>query len=256
MRARSAIPRPASLRPGLRNAWGAVLVLGLSMLLALTVATPASAHPFFADGGRVPVQSLATIELDLAHGCGDERTGGGRDTDEVALEVPTWLRIIDVPEPEGWTVSIEEPTAAARGVVLWSATTGAEPAPRFAVTVVVDGEAGETRMLRVSQRCGDLVERWIGTPDEPADQPAVRLRLEEADPSSPPPPAPEPAPEPAPAPVAPASPEAHQEPAPPAGSDAEPGAANADRRAVLLVASVVVGIAALGAIVVLFRRRP
>ncbi len=159
----------------------------------LLLATPALAHPFVVGGGRVPVQSLATIELDLAHGCGVESAGAGPDTDEVALEVPEWLRIVDVPEPDGWRVTIEDATDAQLGAVVWSATTATEPAPRFPLDVVVDGEPGETRHLRVSQRCGEVVERWIGTPDEPAEQPAVRLRLEAADPDRPAPPLPEPA---------------------------------------------------------------
>jgi len=150
-------------------------------------------------GGRVPVQSLATIELDLAHGCGVERAGTGPDTDEVALAVPAWLRIVDAPRPDGWIVTFEGSTGERQApgeqpdAVVWTATTGAVPAPRFSLDVVVDGEAGETRYLRVNQRCGDLVERWIGTPDVPAEQPAIRLRLEPADPARPAPPASEPA---------------------------------------------------------------
>ena len=184
---------------------GAPLLTGPIGAAILLLATPALAHPFVVGGGRVPVQSLATIELDLAHGCGVESAGAGPDTDEVALEVPEWLRIVDVPEPDGWRVTIEDATDAQLGAVVWSATTATEPAPRFPLDVVVDGEPGETRHLRVSQRCGAVVERWIGTPDEPAEQPAVRLRLEAADPERPAPPLPEPAaeaePEPSPAPL-------------------------------------------------------
>jgi hypothetical protein len=171
----------------------------LAAVTVLIVAAPALAHPYVVDGGRVPVHSLATIELDLAHGCGVENATTGPDTDEVALEVPTWLRVVDAPQPDGWVVTFER--SASRlpapggplAAVVWTATTGAMPAPRFSLDVVIDGEAGETRYLRVSQRCGDLVERWIGTPDEPADQPAVRLRLEPADPDRPAPPASDPA---------------------------------------------------------------
>jgi len=174
----------------------AVLTTGTVLLLP----APAHAHPFVAGGGRVPVQSLATIELDLAHGCGVEGAGAGPDTDEVALEVPEWLRIVEVPGRAGWRVTIEDATGAQLGAVVWTATTATEPAPRFLLEVVVDGEAGETRHLRVSQRCGERVERWIGTPDAPAEQPAVRLRLEAADPERPAPPLLEPEPTPAPTP--------------------------------------------------------
>jgi hypothetical protein len=197
------MPRSMPSTPAIRAALAATT---LALSLALLLATPALAHPFITDGGRVPVQSLATITLDLAHGCGVETAGAGPDTDGVALEVPDWLRVVDVPEPDGWSVRIEDAVdeqlaAGITGVVVWEATTGAEPAPRLSLDVVVDGEAGETRHLRVSQRCGDMVERWIGTPDAPAEQPAVRLRLAPADPTSPPPPLPEPAPTPAPAPA-------------------------------------------------------
>ena len=212
------------------------LTLALALTLALLLATPALAHPFVVGGGRVPVQSLASIQLDLAHGCGVERAGAGPDTDEVALEVPDWLRIVDVPEPDGWRVSIEDATdtqldAGVTGVVVWAADGGAEPAPRFALDVVVDGEAGETRFLRVSQRCGDAVERWVGTPDEPAEQPAVRLRLEPVDPASPPPPLPEPEPQPQPAPKPAPAPEPAPQPVPapdtPAASSSEHAAPDA-----------------------------
>ena len=176
--------RTTSAAHSVRPATTAAAVVAATLLL---VAAPALAHPFVTGGGQVPVQSLATITLDLAHGCGVEAAGTGPDTDEVALEVPVWLRIVDVPEPDGWALRIEEASGATLGAVIWSATTGAEPAPRFALDVVVDGQPGETRLLRVSQRCGDLVERWVGTPEQPAEQPAVRLKLVEPDPSSPPP---------------------------------------------------------------------
>jgi uncharacterized protein YcnI len=181
-------PRPRrTIRTGTVAPAGSLALL-VAPLLALLVASPALAHPFVAGGARVPVQSLATITLDLAHGCGVEGPGSGPDTDEVALEVPGWLRIVEVPAPAGWAVSLED--AGQDQVVVWSAAGASEPAPRFALDVVVDGEAGETRYLRVSQRCGDVVERWVGTPDAPAEQPAVRLLLVPADPSRPAPPLP------------------------------------------------------------------
>jgi hypothetical protein len=172
--------------------------IALLVTLAVTsVVAPggvAAAHPFIAGGGRVPVQSLVTIALDLTHGCGAETGGDGPPTDEVALEVPTWLRVIDVPGPDGWDVRVEDGVGEALGVVVWTATTGAVPAPRFTLAVVIDGTAGETRYLRVSQRCGDRVERWVGSPDAPAAQPAVVLRLDPPDPARPAPPRPEPRP--------------------------------------------------------------
>jgi len=220
----------------------AALIAGTVLLLA----APALAHPFVAGGGRVPVQSLATIELDLAHGCGVEGAGTGPDTDEVALEVPEWLRIVDVPGRDGWRVTIEDATDTAFGAVVWAATTATEPAPRFLLDVVVDGEAGETRHLRVSQRCGERVERWIGTPDAPAEQPAVRLRLEPADPERPAPPLPEPgpAPEPTPEPTPETTPDqgepdgqAQTGPGPESRPDAEPSDERSRGRTAALAAA-------------------
>jgi len=179
------IPRVGT-RPSTARASARVVVLALC--LAMVPSVVAHAHPFIVGGGRIPVQSLATIELDLAHGCGDERSGGGLDTEEVALEVPPWLRVVAVPEPDGWLVERESQDGYETAVIIWTARNGSEPAPRFRLSVVVDGEAGQTRYLRVSQRCGERVERWIGTPDAPAEQPAVRVLLTDADPDSPPPP--------------------------------------------------------------------
>jgi hypothetical protein len=159
------------------------------------------------------VQSLALIELDLAHGCGDEQAGAGADTDEVALEAPPWLRVVDGPAADGWDIEVVRGEAPDTSIVVWTATSGAEPAPRFALQVVVDGTPGETRHLRVSQRCGTRIERWIGTPEAPADRPAVVLRLMDPDPDAPPPPPPPPeeAPSVAPLPAVPAPEESPSE---------------------------------------------
>jgi len=240
-----------------------LLVVALACGPVLLLTSPALAHPFVVGGGRVPVQSLATIELDLAHGCGVEGAGAGPDTDEVALEAPDWLRIVDVPEPDGWSVTIEDATDAQLGAVVWTATTATEPAPRFALDVVVDGEAGETRYLRVSQRCEELVERWVGTPDAPAEQPAVRLRLEAADPQRPAPPLPEPAAEPDPELEPEPEPEQDPEPGPEPGPAAEggtaaaPGDASETRRGSMTAAIAAVGGAlAIWAALAARRRRP
>jgi len=86
-----AAPAPASPAV-LRRAVLAILVLAATVLAG----SPAGAHPFLRDGGEVPVDSLATVTLDLAHGCGSEAEGTGEDTLEVALEVPPWLRVVAV----------------------------------------------------------------------------------------------------------------------------------------------------------------
>lgn len=169
------------------------VLLALVGLVLLSTA-PASAHPFLrghGEGvgvGEVRVDSLATITLDLAHGCGTEAAGEGADTLEVALEVPAWLRIVEIAEHEGYDHEVEVADGRVE-VVTWVEAGGAEPAPTFDLDVVASGEAGETRYLRVFQGCAEQRYRWIGTPEEPADDPAVRVRLIAADPDSPAPPA-------------------------------------------------------------------
>lgn len=167
----------------------------LAAVATLLVAAPASAHPFFR-GGEAPVDSLATLTLDLAHGCDDEAAGGGDPTTDVAMEVPDWMRIVEVAETDGWLVELETDGEGRVEVVSWTDDGGAEPAPTFDLDVVVSGEPGEERFVRLFQACDGAEYRWIGTPEEPADDPAVRLRLVEADPDNPAPPAPDPEPEP------------------------------------------------------------
>jgi uncharacterized protein YcnI len=164
--------------------WPRALALAL-VLVVLTVA-PASAHPFVR-GGEVPVDSLAPLTLATGHGCGDHDGGSEAATTEVVLEIPDWLRVVDVPADPGWDVEVEPATDAAAGSVTWSTAEPVEVAPDFAFDVVASGPVGETRFLRVVQRCGELTERWVGTPDEPADQPALGVRLVAADPDAPPP---------------------------------------------------------------------
>ena len=164
-----------------------LLAAGASLLLA----GPASAHPFI-QGGEAPVDSLAELTLDLAHGCASETAGEGEPTTEVALDVPDWMRVVDVPEPDGWSVTLE-PDDVEVQVVTWSNPTSEVPAPALSFEAVVDGAPGDERFLGVFQACDDLTYRWIGTPDEPADDPAIRLRLTAADPDRPAPPAPDPA---------------------------------------------------------------
>jgi uncharacterized protein YcnI len=175
--------------------WRRAAVLALAAVLL--VAWPADAHPFFR-GGEAPVDSLATLTLAMAHGCGSEAAGGGDPTTDVSMEVPEWMRVVEVPQEDGYIIDVERDDAGTPTVVTWTAEEPREPAPDFDVDVVVSGEPGDERFVRVFQACGDFVYRWVGTPDEPADEPAVRLALVAADPDSPPPPEPEPQPAPEP----------------------------------------------------------
>jgi uncharacterized protein YcnI len=174
----------------------------LSRTVTLTTATaalvvgsalPASAHPFFTDGATAPASSLATLTLAMAHGCGTETDAGGDPTTEIAVEVPEQVSYLEPGEVDGYEVSVEGDEGAVPDVVTWTATDGGEPAPALTMDLVVDGEAGDEVYVRVFQGCDGFEYRWVGTPEDPAEDPAVRLTLAEPDPDAPPPPAPEPA---------------------------------------------------------------
>lgn len=168
-------------RPVRRGLLGALTATAL-------LAAPAAAHPFVA-GGELPVDSLATLRLSMAHGCGGDGGGGEAPTTEVALEVPDWLRIVEVAAAEGYASETETAADGTVTAVVWTAEGVGEPAPAFDLEVVASGTPGETRHLAVFQGCETGSYRWVGTPDEPADDPAVDVALVEADPGAPPPPA-------------------------------------------------------------------
>ena len=155
--------------------------------LTVLVAVPASAHPFISEGA-LPVDSLATMRLNMAHGCGGDDGGAEAVTTEVALEVPDWLRVVEVPEADGYATELETADDGTVTTVVWTAAGEAVPAPAFDLDVVASGEPGETRHLAVFQGCENDSYRWVGTPDDPADDPAVNVALIEPDPDAPPPP--------------------------------------------------------------------
>ena len=155
----------------------------LTLVLMLAVAAPAAAHPFVR-GGEVPVDSLVPLTLAMAHGCGGE-SGEGSPTSEVSLEVPQWMRIVEVPAKEGWAIERETDADAEVGVVTWSNDDPVEPAPEFDLEVVVTGEPGQERFLKLFHGCVDGEHRWVGTPEEPAEDPAVRVTLAAGDPERP-----------------------------------------------------------------------
>jgi YD repeat-containing protein len=165
-----------------RRATVAGLALGV-----LLVGSPATAHPFVRSG-EAPADSLATITLAMAHGCGTEQSGGGDPTLEVALEVPDQMRVVEVSEPDGWRVDLDRDVDGRVTVVTWTATTASEPAPDFDLDVVFGGTPGDEVYLRVFQGCEGFAYRWIGTPDAPASDPAIRVVLTDPDPDATPPP--------------------------------------------------------------------
>ena len=191
--------------------------------LTVLVAVPASAHPFISEGA-LPVDSLATMRLHMAHGCGGDDGGAEAVTTEVALEVPDWLRVVEVPDADGYATELETADDGTVTTVVWTAAGEAVPAPAFDLDVVASGEPGETRHLAVFQGCENVSYRWIGTPDDPADDPAVNVALVESDPDAPAPPVPAPEPTPDVDPTADGEPV--DEPTEPATGDATEGGAS------------------------------
>jgi uncharacterized protein YcnI len=167
-----------------RSRWPLPALLTAALLL---VPLAAHAHPFVR-GGEVPVDSVATVELAMAHGCGTEEAGGGDPTLEVALRVPEEVRVVDVADDPAYEHELEvDPDDGRVALITWTATDGGEPAPDLLFDAVFAGEPGDEVYLPVFQGCEGFSYRWIGTPDEPADDPAVRVTLVDADPDAPPP---------------------------------------------------------------------
>jgi uncharacterized protein YcnI len=154
--------------------------LAATVLLAL----PAGAHPFVR-GGEVPVDSVATLALAMGHGCGTEDRGGGEPTTEIALEVPDVMRVVEVADDPSYEYELEADADGHVQVVTWTAIDVGEPAPDVEFEAVLTGEVGDEIYLRVFQGCDGFAYRWIGTPEEPADDPAVRVTLVEADADAP-----------------------------------------------------------------------
>lgn len=169
----------------------------VAVLATLLVAGPVAAHPFF-DPDEVPVDSIAEVTLDLAHGCGLEDDNGGHThgdaqdeepTREVAVEVPAAVAWIEPAEPDGWELDIERADDGRAEVLVYRAEEGTdEPAPQFGLELVVRGEEGDELHWRIMQACDETTYRWVGTEEEPAEDPAVTMMLAAADPDAPPPP--------------------------------------------------------------------
>jgi hypothetical protein len=174
-----------------------------ALAAALLVASPAAADPFF-EPDEAPVDSLASLELDLNHGCftgadaGDDGGGGhshGDDaveqpTVEVALQVPDEVDHVEPADRDGWELEVELGEDDRVEVITWLADEGtSELAPVFGLEAVHRGEVGDEVFWPVFQGCEEGSYRWVATTDEPEGDPAPSLVLVEADPDAP---APEP----------------------------------------------------------------
>jgi hypothetical protein len=163
--------------------WPRAVLLAVALLVL--VVAPAAAHPGVRD--ELPVDSLATMTIATYHGCGTHDDADEAVTTGLTLEVPDWLRVVDVPA-DGWDLTLERDDTGRLQAISWEDAAATTIAPDVELEVVATGEPGTTRYLRVIQTCGELTERWVGTPDEPADQPAVRVDPVAPDPAAPPPP--------------------------------------------------------------------
>lgn len=194
----------------------------LAFLLLAVLPTAAGAHPFVTDGATVAADSLTTMTLAMGHGCGDEDQGGGEPTLEVALEVADQVSYIEPMDTDTYRADLETDGDGRPSVAVWTAVDVGEAAPQLPMRIVIDGEAGEELHLKVFQSCDGFQYRWVGTPEDPASDPAVEVTLGPPDPDAPPPPAqPDPAPaDGEPGTDAPVSPDPGQDPTAPTEQDA------------------------------------
>jgi uncharacterized protein YcnI len=153
--------------------------------LVAAVALPAGAHPAFTGGATAPANTLTGLTLEIAHGCASEDLVDSEPTVEVAVEVPDAFVHIEPLDAEGYQAGTEGGSGDVPDVVTWTATDGGAAAPVLPMEVIVDGDPGDEVYVRVIQRCEESLYRWAGTPDDPADHPAVLLTLTDPDPDAP-----------------------------------------------------------------------
>lgn len=164
-----------------------LFILGL-LGLWLLVPAVALAHPFVVE--TVPVQSAATLTLDLAHGCvadGGAHSGAdGEPTREIAVRFPSSVSVRTVSDAAGFTVEAPQSAGMYDEWTLRAADGVDVPAPVIAFAVVIDAEPPDAVWLQVFQGCDTGEHRWIATPDAPGDEPGVQVRLSAADLTAPP----------------------------------------------------------------------
>jgi uncharacterized protein YcnI len=160
------------------NIWRAA---GLAVALLVATARTALAHPAFGPS-EVPIEGQRQVSLHLAHGCGADESA---PTIEVAVQPPPVVRDVVPGDKSGWEVTVERDDAGRIETITWTNPDSGEAAPSLPLTVTTGGddvELGDKVYWKVFQSCGEAGEfRWIGTPDDPAEEPAVTMTLVEAD---------------------------------------------------------------------------
>lgn len=149
--------------------------VAVALLLVLMTAVAASAHPSF-DPNQLPSGEPVDAVLVVPHGCdpggGIPEESGASPTVVLDLQLTDQVPAFVAHDIEGWTVE----RSSDGEVVRWTATDGGTSGPlEFPVTLAVEGPADEAFYLAASQECEQGSFRWIGTPEQAAEHPAVKL---------------------------------------------------------------------------------
>jgi hypothetical protein len=166
-----------------RRVWIGVTVFAVWLLWPAA----AFAHPFVP--GEVPVDSAAVLTVDLAHGCvaplGSHQTAAGEATREVAVRFPPEIDVRTVVDSDGFVTATPSRTDSFDEWT-FTAPDGVDvDAPVLSFAVVVTASPQDTLWLQVLQICDTYTHRWVATPDEPAGEPGVSVRLTDADAAAP-----------------------------------------------------------------------
>lgn len=149
--------------------------VAVALLLVLLTAGVASAHPSF-NPNELPAGEAVDAVLVVPHGCDPEggmpESGAASPTIELDLQLTDEVVAFEAHPVDGWEIE----RVSDGEVVRWTATDGGTTDPiEFPVTLTVDGPADEAVHLAAFQQCTEGSFRWIGTPDQEAEYPAVRL---------------------------------------------------------------------------------
>lgn len=147
----------------------------LALVLILATAAAASAHPSF-NPNRLPAGEAVDAVLVVPHGCNPE---GGMPDDGAAsptvvldLQLTDEITAFEPHDIEGWRIE----RVSDGEVVRWTATDGGTTEPiELPITITLEGPVDEELYLAAFQECEEGSFRWIGTPEQEAEFPAVKL---------------------------------------------------------------------------------
>ena len=147
----------------------------IALLLLAVTAVAASAHPSF-NPNQLPAGEAVDAVLVVPHGCnpagGMPEEGNASPTIVLDLQLTEEIVAFETHELDGWEVE----RISEGEVVRWTATDGGTTEPiEFPVTLTIDGPVDEAFYLAAFQECEEGEFRWIGTPDQEAEFPAVKL---------------------------------------------------------------------------------